>query len=218
LKGRFLVKLIVVEPHPDDVFLSIGWHLERLWREEERLIITVYADEKRAKEARHYAAAVGAGSLCLGLPESKMDSNGSIRRISELARTLEELAWDRIYFPLGLQHPDHLRVAASRTPGAFRYLDTPYQTKQKLAGSLLERGAGMVLESLCWPPAAKWKRTELFKSQSKFFYYNGGLKESLLPEIVLGPLPEPDLAVPIEAIEQALDNDPFGDFRRRWEA
>ena len=187
------MKILVVEPHPDDAFLSLGWHLEKVWAGDEKTILTVYADERRDKEAKAYADAVGAGHICLGLSESKMDSpTTSIKAIPELRSKLHELeaeGYDLILFPLGLQHPDHIRVAVSRPPDAARYVDTPYQTKQKLADTLLSKTKGMVIESVLYPPKRKWRHGTLFKSQSLFFHYNAGLGDSLLPEMVLSPVP-----------------------------
>lgn len=185
------MKIIVVEPHPDDAFLSLGWHLERLWKNEDRTILTVFADSKRTKEAEAYASSIGAKSVVLGLEESKMLSSRPVRRISAIEEFFNghgnksKERYDRILFPIGLQHPDHLDVAASRVPNSARYLDTPYQTKQKLADCLLEKVDGMIVGSLLFPPKTKWRKAAIFKSQSRFFYYNEKLYESLLPEMTL---------------------------------
>lgn len=185
------MKIIVVEPHPDDAFLSLGWHLEKLWKNEDRTILTVYADSKRSKEAEAYADSIGAKSIVLGLEESKMLSSRTVRRIPEIADFFNgngnrpKAYYHRVLFPIGLQHPDHLDVAASRIPGSARYLDTPYQTKQKLADCLLEKVDGMIVGSLLFPPKMKWRKAAIFKSQAKFFYYNEKLYESLLPEMTL---------------------------------
>lgn len=185
------MRILVVEPHPDDAFLSLGWHLEHLWKNDERCILTVYADAKRTKEAEAYAKAIGARSEVIGLEESKMNGGKRVTEVVELAEYLEELEnqhWDKIFFPVGLQHPDHLSVAATRLPGCYRYLDTPYQTKQKLAEILLEKVEGWTVDSILFPSSRKWRHEEVFKSQSRFFYYNSKLKESLLPEIVFAPV------------------------------
>ena len=178
--------IVVVEPHPDDAFLSLGWHLEHVWRNTERWIVSVYANTQRAAEGQAYATSVGAQYLCLGLDESRMDSAASpIRPVAELEDVLSRFRGAVWYFPLGLQHPDHLRVAASRPVGAMRYLDTPYQCKQKLAEDLQRKVEGMGVVSLCYPGLRKWRHIPLFKSQAKFFHFNP--KESLkgVPETVL---------------------------------
>lgn len=178
------MKILVIEPHPDDAFISLGWHLEKLWAKDERTILTVYATPRRAKEAEAYAQAIGASSIVLGLSESPMGSLGPIRPERALRQALGALKWDRILFPLGLQHPDHLRVAATRTGGAERYLDLPYAAKLKLAESLSKRAEEMRTVSICFPPKRKWRYAPIFKSQSKFFYFNP-LQDYKLPEIVL---------------------------------
>lgn len=184
------MKIVVVEPHPDDAFLSLGHHLQTIWKQHELLIITVYADARRTKEAQAYAYAIGAQSLVLGLTESNMADTGKVRRVPELVEALEPLeSWDLLYLPLGLQHIDHKRVAASqpipKTSKLRRYLDTPYQTKQKLAEELQTLSKGLVIESIVFPGQRKWKHIDIYKSQAKFFHYNEGLKTSKLPEITL---------------------------------
>lgn len=184
------MRIVVVEPHVDDAFLSLGWHLERLWAEFDRTIITVYSDPARDKEAVEYAAAVGAKSVSLGLSESPMQSNCRPQTINALRSELDDLKLtpdDRVYFPLGLQHPDHLSVAATRPVGAMRYIDTPYQLKQKLSDSLLDRCEGMRLASICYPPKLKWRHVPIFKSQAKFFHFNP-MHDLRLAEIVLETL------------------------------
>jgi hypothetical protein len=176
--------IVVVEPHPDDAFLSVGWHLEHVWREYQRTIVTVYSDEQRTKEVKSYAMAVGASSIVIGLEESPMSRITSIQTITLLRSCLAQLKWDEIVFPLGLQHPDHLNVAATRTEGAWRYLDTPYQTKQKLADVLAEKTEGMEVRSIVFPGARKWRHIPIWKSQAKFFHFNP-MKDLRVPEIIL---------------------------------
>ncbi len=181
------MRMIVVEPHPDDAYLSLGWHLENLWRDQERWIITVYSNQKRAAEGEAYAGAIGAEYINLGLEEAPMASTSPIRRIEELGQVLKELKvyeTDSLLFPLGLQHPDHLRVAATRPGRVLRYLDTPYQMKLKLRDDLQRRAEGMSIYSICFPHKAKWRHIGLFKSQAKFFHFNP-LEQYRLPEIVL---------------------------------
>jgi hypothetical protein len=180
------MRLIVVEPHPDDAFLSVGWHLETVWAEYDCTILTVYTDRRRQAEAGRYAAAVGAESVVLNLPESKMLSRLRPSVIPELRVALAKMVWDVIVFPLGLQHPDHLNVSMTRVPGALRYLDSPYLSKHKLATSLLEKTRGMRVESILFPPKRKWRHIPIFTSQAKFFYFNQ-MEGARLPEVVLCP-------------------------------
>jgi len=182
------MKIVVIEPHPDDAFLSLGWHLEEVWKEHEKLIITVYANEARNKEAETYARTIGAEHIGLKLVESDMNSVSTIRAVPELVKQLKEIRLTTdslVIFPLGLQHPDHLRVAATRTAGCLRYVDTPYQTKLKLGDDLATKAEGKTLYSIRFPGKRKWRHKDIFKSQSKFFHYNEELLSSRLPEIVL---------------------------------
>lgn len=182
------MKILVIEPHPDDAFLSLGWHLEEVWKSDEKLIVTVYADDRRGREAGEYARSVGASHSCLGLAESGMNEREGVKVIPELRQEmtrLQSITWDVVLFPLGLQHPDHLRVAATRPTGAFRYVDTPYQTKLKLGDDLAGKAEGMTLWSIRFPGLRKWRHQSVFKSQAKFFHYNEELTRSRLPEIVL---------------------------------
>lgn len=178
------MKILIIEPHPDDAFLSVGWHLEKVWRDYDRTILTVYADSRRGKEAEGYAKALGARSIVLGLKESRMGSSGPIRRIEPLRAMLDDLEWDIIVFPLGLQHPDHRRVSATRPSGSLLYLDTPYQSKLKNNEYLNSRVEGRRIHSIVFPPKQKWKRSEVFKSQAKFFYFNP-FHLWKLPEVIL---------------------------------
>lgn len=182
------MRVIVIEPHVDDAFLSVGWHLETIWKQEEKIIITVFGDTKRDKEAVAYADAVGASSMQLSLQETPMGAPFQKRKIPEIQQVLTTIKADDlvdvILFPVGLQHPDHINVAISRSPNCLRYVDTPYQTKLKLAEELRTKTKGMALESMCFPPKRKWRHIPLFKSQSMFFHYNP-MVEQECPEIIL---------------------------------
>lgn len=180
----------IIEPHPDDAYLSLGWHIEKLWKEKKIVIHTVYSDEKRTKEAEAYAAAVGATSNVIGLEESKMLSDYRKVEIPELVTLLKSLKNETVIAPLGIQHPDHLNVARICKDNRYGYslqlyVDTPYQCKQKNLDSLAERVSGRSLRSICFPPKAKWKHNSIYKSQGMFFHYNP-LHEYKIPEMILG--------------------------------
>jgi len=183
------VKIVVVEPHCDDAFLSLGGHLETLWKDLDRTIITVFGDAKRDQEARNYAEAIGAKSITLGLTESRMLSelreSLPIPELQETIRGLRLLPRDVLAFPLGLQHPDHYRVRDAATSRAVFYTDTPYWSKQKLGEEVRDRLKGTVIESVLFPHARKWRHIPIFQSQAKFFHFNDGLKTSRIPEIVI---------------------------------
>ncbi len=179
--------ILVIEPHPDDAFLSLGWHLEELWKDYQRTILTVYANDIRAREAYRYATTIGAQSIVLGLEESRMDSNGPLIREKALDKVLEDISFDEVVFPLGLQHPDHFKVAASSWSGCWRYIDTPYQTKSKLQHQLQDKTLEMQVVSISFPGVRKWQHIPVFKSQAKFFHFNK-MATMRLPEIVLTDL------------------------------
>lgn len=185
-------KLLVVEPHCDDAFLSVGWHLKKLWKDYEVTILTVFGNPKRDKEAKRYADSVGATSICLSLPESKMLSEDSkVKLIGPLQTVLKEHQEKyRIIFPIGIQHPDHLSVAYTcRSIRSlyfkWSYLDCPYASKLKNSIEVTELAEGLPLVSICTPHASKWKAVDIFQSQAKFFHFNKDLKTSKIPEILL---------------------------------
>lgn len=178
-------RLAVIEPHPDDAYLSLGWHLEKLWRDVfDITIITVFTDEKRTKEAEAYAAKIGVASVSLGLTESKMEDSSSPTVIQPLKLMLERDKYNVTVFPIGLQHRDHKSVAMTRMNDSWRYLDTPYQCKQKLGDELREKLRGKEVVSVAYPSKTKWRHIPIFKSQSKFFYFND-MEEMTPCELVL---------------------------------
>ena len=183
------MRIVVIEPHPDDAFLSLGWTMEKVWPEFysdlHLTLVTVYANPKRGKEAQAYAEAIGASSIVLGLAETNMGVEYVQAAIPALDQALEPLNADMLVFPLGLQHPDHLRVRDAAPPGAYYYLDTPYQTKQKLQYDLYQRAEGKQVWSIVYPPKRKWRHYTIFKSQSLFFHYNSPEKLSNIPEIIV---------------------------------
>lgn len=164
----------LIEPHSDDVYLSLHQHIVSLWKEVPKTIVTVFSTPKRSLESRSYAEATGCSYLSLECREG----GGLTKRPGEVPPFSEwPLVWragDVIIFPLGLQHPDHLAVV-SRVPKGkvvWRYLDTPYYGKQKLAGEIQEKISGMVIHSLLYASVSKWKHIPKFKSQAKFFHFN----------------------------------------------
>ncbi len=192
-------KLLIIEPHCDDAFLSLGWHIKKLWKDYEITILTVFGDANRDKEAKKYADSVGATSICLSLPESKMLSKDSkTKLIGPLQALLSTLDRDpkwynelyRVIFPIGLQHPDHRSVAYTcrSTPllsVKWAYLDCPYASKLKNSEELKQITNDVRLISICTPHASKWKAVDIFQSQAKFFHFNKDLKTSKIPEIIV---------------------------------
>lgn len=166
--------ICVIEPHVDDCFISLGWHIENLWKDKDVTILSVHCDDKRSKEAKAYASKVGAVSACLGLEQGK-------------EVVCKPYFWDKfdvVLFPIGLQHPDHLRVRNLAPNDAMFYLDTPYQSKQMNAQALAEAVVGRTLVSIAYPHKRKWRHKEIFKSQSKFFHFNP-MQDYKIPEIIV---------------------------------
>jgi len=164
----------LIEPHADDVFLSLHQHIVDLWKDVSKTIVTVFATQQRVKEAREYALAVKCRHFCLGLEEG-----GGLSQKAGFVPPFDEWKLPRkrgdvLIFPIGIQHPDHLAVA-KRVPTigvVWRYLDTPYYTKQKVAQELIEKTRGRCIRSIRYATRHKWKHVEKFKSQGKFFFYN----------------------------------------------
>jgi LmbE family N-acetylglucosaminyl deacetylase len=170
--------IIVVEPHADDAFISLGGHIEA-WAAQgcEVTIVTVYAeDTRRAAEAERYAHAVGAKWVGLAYDEGEQVPPFSAWEVGDVL--------DRVIFPLGIQHPDHIRVRQLAPPGAEFYAEIPYYTKQKNQTEVDDKIRGRAIESILTPHGRKFRHIPIFQSQSKFFYFNPA--ESLkAPEIIL---------------------------------
>ena len=182
--------LLFIEPHPDDAFICAHEHLTKIWPGEYRItILTVFADGKRTKEAQSYAKAIGASSVVLGLEETNMSEEDATTFIQPLDDWLFELDNQSfahtIVSPVRLQHPDHKSVRDTVGDRAcWLYLDTPYQTKLKNKEELADQVNGKVLASIVYPGKRKWAAKEIFKSQSKFFYYNN-FEDWKLAELIL---------------------------------
>lgn len=182
---------IVIEPHADDAFLSMGAHI-RDWTKAKQpvLIVTVYSDTRnRAADAKAYADAVGAEWLGLRFVES----GGVYNDPAPASFEGVELPSGIVYLPLGILHKEHLYVrqlfeqhAATHEPSdglgwTLRYyLDQPYAitlSNRDLVNARLQRSR---VVSYMKPPAFKYRHASLFKDQSKFFFYN----KDRLPHIV----------------------------------
>lgn len=167
-------RLWLVEPHVDDVFLSLHTHITGRWAAYPKTIVSVFSTPRREEEGRAYAMAVGCDYLALGLAESGGlgKEPGKVPPFSEWR--LECRPGDVLVFPLGLQHPDHLAVVG-RIPEdryVLRYLDTPYYAKQKLGEEMQEKASGLEVFSLAYSGARKWAHIPTFKTQAKFFHFN----------------------------------------------
>lgn len=164
--------LWLVEPHSDDIFLSLHQHIVGPFKLLEKTIITVFSDKKRKAESELYAEAVNCQHACL----MGFESNGLKRSAGKIPKNWPPFKnGDKVILPLGLQHPEHIKVSnlpISSTVELSFYLDSPYFAKQKLADQVQELLEGMCIESFLQVNKRKWSHIEKFKSQSKFFYFN----------------------------------------------
>lgn len=157
--------IIVIEPHADDAFLSLGGHIEE-WTKAKRdvLIITVFSGtRKRSADAAAYAAAAGARWEGWGYVEGE-----------PLPGTLPPLpGTSQVILPLALTHPEHRTVReALERPGVWYYLDQPYAITQKNGPLITDLLRGKSVVSYRKPGVRKYRHCPLFKDQAKFYHYN----------------------------------------------
>lgn len=176
--------MLVIEPHADDAFLSVGQIIEdRVKAGESVTIVTVYSGtRKRAQDAQAYARAIGAEWIGLGATEAGNARVNGVGRIipydPEYARLLR--SDETTLVPLGVGgHPEHIWVrnaieAMRRDRGlaTWFYVDQPYACKQKNAGELSRILQSRRVEMIRKPGARKWRHIPLFKDQAKFFHFN----------------------------------------------
>lgn len=186
---------VIIEPHSDDAWLSLGQHfIDRAFGPV--AILTVYGDDKRMAEAEKYATTVASGRWRgLGLPEGG-EGNGKEwitdpPPLDLLADAVDSLKPGRIIVPLGIQHPEHeaVRDAADMIWGkqADYYVELPYALLRKNSTTLV----GLVdelevpLMSLRTRTAAANAAAHIFQSQSLFWHYN---REKMVGamEIIMG--------------------------------
>ena len=166
----------VIEPHADDAFLSLGGHIKRWIADGHHVeIVTVYATQKRAAEAKAYADSVGAAYQWLGYIEA-----GSMDKAPEPIDYLPPMdGWVTIC-PLGLRHEEHYAVRKAYENGRgstdvlWYYVDQPYAMQLKNQEDLSAKMAGKEVVSVFKPGGRKYHKNTvaLFKTQSLFFYYN----------------------------------------------
>lgn len=184
--------ITVVEPHPDDAFVSLGSTIER-WIGEGRdvRIVTVFASPGRAAESAAYARAIGASHVALGVrPAGSALTTGAIP-VDLPASVLGDLLAEpggRWVWPVGIQHPEHASVADLGwrvDPGAWGYLDLPYALKTGQAEEV--HRLTYCREIVSWVPTGrrKWRYESLYASQSLFFHRNRDLL-ARAPEVVVG--------------------------------
>ena len=186
--------ITVVEPHPDDAFISLGATIER-WISEHRevRIVTVYASPERAAESAAYAREVGARHVSLGLTPQGAGLNGGWEAVPLPSAVLDTVRTDppgTWVFPVGIQHPEHRAVAdlgwaTEEGRRGWGYVDLPYALKVGQAEETRRLLASRTVVSWERPHAHKWRSVRTFKSQSLFFHRNLDLLRHA-PEVVVG--------------------------------
>lgn len=173
--------MIIVEPHADDAFLSMGGIIERETKLGTKItIVTIYSGtRKRAVDAKAYADAVGASWIGLGAVENGGGIDGGVGNFEPLWRNeiFEPLIHRRFIVPLAIEHPEHFAVRLAfeelRLPmPLWYYVDQPYATKLKNQAKVSEALYGKRIVDIYRPGAMKYRHTKLFKDQSKFFHFN----------------------------------------------
>lgn len=176
--------VLVIEPHADDAFLSLGAHIEA-WRKEgaQISIATVYSGtRKRAVDASAYAAAVGAEWYGFGAKEGDTKAGGVADGLRCLRALLPEVVKKlgpatRVIGPLGIVHPEHIAIAGELArlagkAGRYAYVDQPYALVTKNTPEIMAAWAGTRNVSRRPTQIRKYRHIPLFKDQAKFFYYN----------------------------------------------
>lgn len=187
-----MMKIIVVEPHSDDAFLSLGSHIERWVQEGKQVTILTMVPVKKnsLKDAETYAAAVGARWQGFKYPGGNVD--------------WEDYRWpfhkwppphSTVILPLGvapLQQTEHTQDHWNirqwlQYPGCWYYLDIPYALVQKHRERVNTMLAGMEVVSYEKPPARKWRHVPIFTAQAKFFYFHPAESLKAAIELVVRP-------------------------------
>lgn len=184
--GSTATKVLVIEPHADDAFLSLGHHLASIWETETLAIATVFPETmQRGDEARAYAHSVGASHYCRGEGYEEVKTPTLTALKKWLALIIEEFDPDAVIGPLGIQHEEHKLVAAALPPNAQRYLDVPYAGKLKNGSEVRDLVRGRIVTSFAVPPMPKFNGARFFRSQAKFFYYNTPEALARCPEVII---------------------------------
>ncbi len=170
------MRYLVIEPHADDAFLSLGGHIE-MWvkRGDKVTIMTVFGGtRKRAADSKAYAQAVGADYYPFHAVEDKRDKLTDCE-YKDLHETIGMFADNQTLtlLPLGIKHPEHLLVSRLHTGfDTLHYLDQPYAQTQSNTAEVNDAIGGMLVRSFLQPHARKYRHIPLFKDQAKFFHFN----------------------------------------------
>jgi len=178
------MSFLIVEPHADDAFLSLGGLIET-WvkRGDAVTIMTVYSgDAGRREDAQAYAKAVGAAWYGVGLTgTNNARENGAAPCVfspDNRSVILKMLAESIVMLPFGIGgHPEHIAVRdyfheACGGAHTFFYTEQPYSSKLKNQEELTQRLQGKTIFYVHRPGARKYRHVKLFKHQAKFFHFN----------------------------------------------
>lgn len=153
--------IYIIEPHPDDAFMSLHAHITGPWKTFDKTIVTVTCPPERAGEAASYALSVGCKHLALGFE----DGNWGPSKIPQFSEwNLKTSLSDFLIFPLGLRHPDHVKVNAESPVGSLFYLDVYYV--QYETNPELEKLSSKRVVSALWATESKRHYLSRFPSQA----------------------------------------------------
>jgi hypothetical protein len=183
--------VLVVEPHADDAFLSVGQHIENWVKQGIRVVIvTVFsATRKRAEDAAAYAKAVGAEWNGLGFVEGEPLPNNAVgASFPDLFPGTDTGKDWQVILPLGITHPEHIAVRGWLEDcfNAQFYVDQPYAIIQKNNDLITNLLVGREVVSYCKPGIRKYRHIPLFKDQAKFYHYNPPEKLVQTCELIVG--------------------------------
>lgn len=171
-------RLVVVEPHADDAYLSLGELIATRALGPVTIVTVFSGTRRRGDDAREYARAVGAEWVGCGLVESGGGvDGGEVETIDSqcIRDALSGAVGDgsTVVWPLGIRHPEHRAIAALADPGDAFYLETPYQLRSANQEEISERLRGR--EVLYWK-RPDWRKKFVhharFRDQGLFMHRN----------------------------------------------
>lgn len=186
--------IVVVEPHADDAWLSVGQHVVDWVADGQRVVVaTIYGNARRSAEAARWAEHVGAEHVAVGVPEAGAGLGGEwTTELPSSALPVALLAAaDRVVGPLGIQHPEHRAVAVAlerhaRRP-VDRYLELPYARKQRNVAEVNALVEGRPVSSMRVRSARVNAASSIFASQSTFWLYNREAMVGAVEVVVTDP-------------------------------
>lgn len=177
------MNILVVEPHADDAFLSLGAHMEEWIKNgNDVTIATIYSGTKgRGAEAKAYAEAIGADWFGIGAVEVRPrqdDPPECATACAEVRKAVLMLgSFDTLCLPVGIRHPEHRAVRKHLRGEWFKgnrylYMEQPYSVVSTNHEELMTNIYNSRIESYMKPHMRKWRHIPIFKTQAKFFHFN----------------------------------------------